>query len=70
VICTELGRNGRGVDLFELDFAEVFLAAASQRTKQIRLAHDIIQLTTVQPARLAALLQDQPVQPMARRRKL
>src|SRR5215469_6352145 len=30
---------------------EVFLAAASQRTKQIRLAHGIMQLTTVHPAR-------------------
>src|ERR671923_1917044 len=32
---------------------EVFLAAASQRTKQIRLAHGIMQLTTVHPARVA-----------------
>jgi len=32
---------------------EVFLAAASQRTKQIRLAHGIIQLTTNHPARVA-----------------
>src|SRR5260370_31544268 len=38
---------------------EVFLAAASQRTRQIRLAHGIMQLTTVHPApvaeRIAAL---------------
>src|ERR1700743_1307744 len=33
--------------------AEVFLAAASQRTKQIRLGHGIIQLTTNHPARVA-----------------
>jgi alkanesulfonate monooxygenase SsuD/methylene tetrahydromethanopterin reductase-like flavin-dependent oxidoreductase (luciferase family) len=32
---------------------EVFLAAASQRTKNIRLGHGIIQLTTNQPARVA-----------------
>jgi alkanesulfonate monooxygenase SsuD/methylene tetrahydromethanopterin reductase-like flavin-dependent oxidoreductase (luciferase family) len=32
---------------------EVFLAAASQRTKRIRLGHGIIQLTTNQPARVA-----------------
>ena len=32
---------------------EVFLAAASQRTNQIRLAHGIIQLTTHHPARVA-----------------
>src|ERR1700733_4011796 len=32
---------------------EVFLAAASQRTKQIRLGHGIIQLTTNHPARIA-----------------
>ncbi len=32
---------------------EVFLAAASQRTRQIRLAHGIIQLTTNHPARVA-----------------
>jgi alkanesulfonate monooxygenase SsuD/methylene tetrahydromethanopterin reductase-like flavin-dependent oxidoreductase (luciferase family) len=32
---------------------EVFLAAASQRTKQIRIAHGIIQLTTNHPARVA-----------------
>src|SRR6202045_5263541 len=32
---------------------EVFLAAASQRTRQIRLAHGIMQLTTTQPARVA-----------------
>jgi len=32
---------------------EVFLAAASQRTRQIRLAHGIMQLTTVHPARVA-----------------
>jgi len=32
---------------------EVFLAAASQRTKQIRLAHGIIQLTSIHPARVA-----------------
>jgi alkanesulfonate monooxygenase SsuD/methylene tetrahydromethanopterin reductase-like flavin-dependent oxidoreductase (luciferase family) len=31
----------------------VFLAAASQRTKQIRLAHGIMQLTTTHPARCA-----------------
>jgi alkanesulfonate monooxygenase SsuD/methylene tetrahydromethanopterin reductase-like flavin-dependent oxidoreductase (luciferase family) len=31
----------------------VFLAAASQRTQQIRLAHGIIQLTTNHPARVA-----------------
>jgi len=32
---------------------EVFLAAASQRTKRIRLAHGIMQLTTNHPARCA-----------------
>ena len=32
---------------------EVFLGAASQRTKQIRLAHGIMQLTTSPPARVA-----------------
>ncbi|MET0145269.1 MAG: LLM class flavin-dependent oxidoreductase [Ilumatobacteraceae bacterium] len=32
---------------------EVFLAAASQRTKQIRLGHGIIQLTTNHPAHVA-----------------
>ncbi len=32
---------------------ELFLAAASQRTKQIRLGHGIIQLTTNHPARVA-----------------
>ena len=32
---------------------EVFLAAASQRTKTIRLGHGIIQLTTNHPARVA-----------------
>src|SRR3974377_214737 len=32
---------------------EVFLAAASQRTKNIRLGHGIIQLTTNPPARVA-----------------
>jgi alkanesulfonate monooxygenase SsuD/methylene tetrahydromethanopterin reductase-like flavin-dependent oxidoreductase (luciferase family) len=32
---------------------EVFLSAASQRTKRIRLAHGIIQLTTNHPARVA-----------------
>ncbi len=32
---------------------EVFLAAASQRTQRIRLAHGIIQLTTNHPARVA-----------------
>ena len=32
---------------------EVFLAAASQRTKQIRLGHGIIQLTTNHPSRVA-----------------
>ena len=32
---------------------EVFLAAASQRTKNIRLAHGIMQLTTTHPARFA-----------------
>jgi len=32
---------------------EVFLGAASQRTRQIRLAHGIMQLTTVHPARVA-----------------
>ncbi|MGA8382897.1 MAG: LLM class flavin-dependent oxidoreductase, partial [Stellaceae bacterium] len=32
---------------------EVFLGAASQRTKQIRLAHGIMQLTTSHPARVA-----------------
>ncbi len=32
---------------------EVFLAAASQRTKQIRLGHGIIQITTNQPHRVA-----------------
>jgi alkanesulfonate monooxygenase SsuD/methylene tetrahydromethanopterin reductase-like flavin-dependent oxidoreductase (luciferase family) len=32
---------------------EVFLAAASQRTQQMRLAHGIVQLTTNDPARVA-----------------
>src|SRR5579872_3276758 len=32
---------------------EVFLAAASQRTKRIRLCHGIMQLTTTHPARCA-----------------
>ena len=32
---------------------EVFLAAASQRTQRIRLAHGIVQLTTNHPARVA-----------------
>ena len=32
---------------------EVFLAAASQRTEQIRLGHGIVQLTTNHPARVA-----------------
>src|SRR6266571_2499533 len=32
---------------------EVFLGAASQRTKRIRLCHGIIQLTTSHPARVA-----------------
>ena len=32
---------------------EVFLAAASQRTKRIRLGHGIVQLTTNDPARVA-----------------
>lgn len=32
---------------------EVFLAAASQRTKQIRLGHGIVQLTTNHPSRVA-----------------
>ena len=32
---------------------EMFLAAASQRTKNIRLAHGIMQLTTSPPARVA-----------------
>src|SRR5262245_7183272 len=32
---------------------EVFLAAASQRTKNIRLGHGIVQLTTSHPARVA-----------------
>jgi len=32
---------------------EIFLGAASQRTKQIRLGHGIIQLTTNHPARVA-----------------
>jgi alkanesulfonate monooxygenase SsuD/methylene tetrahydromethanopterin reductase-like flavin-dependent oxidoreductase (luciferase family) len=32
---------------------EVFLAAASQRTKNIRLGHGIIQITTNQPHRVA-----------------
>ena len=32
---------------------EVFLAAASQRTKNIRLGHGVIQLTTNHPARVA-----------------
>ncbi|HEX7166098.1 MAG TPA: LLM class flavin-dependent oxidoreductase, partial [Acidimicrobiales bacterium] len=32
---------------------EVFLAAASQRTKNIRLGHGIVQLTTNSPARVA-----------------
>jgi alkanesulfonate monooxygenase SsuD/methylene tetrahydromethanopterin reductase-like flavin-dependent oxidoreductase (luciferase family) len=33
---------------------EVFLGAASQRTKQIRLGHGIVQLTTNHPAKVAA----------------
>src|SRR6201986_5040583 len=33
---------------------EVFLGAASQRTKQIRLAHGIFHLTTNHPAKVAA----------------
>src|SRR5487761_2176305 len=32
---------------------EVFLGAASQRTKRIRLGHGIVQLTTNHPARVA-----------------
>src|SRR5213079_1908547 len=32
---------------------EVFLAAASQRTRRIRLGHGIVQLTTNHPARVA-----------------
>src|ERR1700675_3807390 len=32
---------------------EVFLAAASQRTKRIRLGHGIVQITTNQPHRVA-----------------
>src|SRR5947209_13904894 len=32
---------------------EVFLAAASQRTKRIRLGHGVVQLTTNHPARVA-----------------
>ena len=32
---------------------EVFLAAASQRTKNIRLGHGIVQITTNQPHRVA-----------------
>ena len=32
---------------------EVFLGAASQRTKRIRLGHGIVQLTTNSPARVA-----------------
>jgi alkanesulfonate monooxygenase SsuD/methylene tetrahydromethanopterin reductase-like flavin-dependent oxidoreductase (luciferase family) len=32
---------------------EVFLGAASQRTKSIRLGHGVIQLTTNQPQRVA-----------------
>src|SRR5881396_2530880 len=32
---------------------EVFLAAASQRTRQIRLGHGIFQLTTNHPAKVA-----------------
>src|ERR1700758_2406432 len=32
---------------------EVFLAAASQRTRRIRLGHGIVQLTTNQPQRVA-----------------
>src|SRR5881628_2981542 len=32
---------------------EVFLGAASQRTRRIRLGHGIIQLTTSHPARVA-----------------
>ncbi|HET9556505.1 MAG TPA: LLM class flavin-dependent oxidoreductase, partial [Actinomycetota bacterium] len=31
---------------------EVFLAAASQRTKNIRLGHGILQLTTTHPAKV------------------
>jgi alkanesulfonate monooxygenase SsuD/methylene tetrahydromethanopterin reductase-like flavin-dependent oxidoreductase (luciferase family) len=34
---------------------EVFLAAASQRTKNIRLGHGILQLTTNHPARVAVV---------------
>ncbi len=36
-----------------LSSPEIFLAAASQRTKRIRLGHGIIQLTTNPPARVA-----------------
>ena len=32
---------------------EVFLGAASQRTKRIRLGHGVVQLTTNQPHRVA-----------------
>src|SRR5215471_16958401 len=32
---------------------EVFLGAASQRTKRIRLGHGILQLTTTHPAKIA-----------------
>src|SRR5438094_3526835 len=35
---------------------EVFLGAATQRTKNIRLGHGIIQLTTNHPARVAELV--------------
>ena len=34
---------------------EVFLGAASQRTKRIRLGHGVVQLTTNQPHRVAEL---------------
>ena len=37
---------------------EVFLAAASQRTKNIRLGHGIVQLTTNHPARVAERVVD------------
>ena len=39
---------------------EVFLSAASQRTKNIRLAHGIMQLTTTHPARCAERIETPP----------
>src|ERR1044072_6708831 len=45
---------------------EVFLGAASQRTKNIRLGHGIIQLTTNHPARVAERVA--PLDPLSKGR--